>query len=114
MNSISDTDQNMPNTTATDGTISANKDQNNDLWIKKYQPFNLEAHCINKKKREEFTKICLEDQKLKILFIQGPSGCGKNSMIDCFGEQYNYEIVRYTDQKSVMVSDVYGDKETFS
>ena len=36
MNSISDTDQNMPNTTATDGTISANKDQNNDLWIKKY------------------------------------------------------------------------------
>lgn len=35
-------------------------------------------------------------------------------MIDCFGEQYNYEIVRYTDQKSALVNDVYGDKETFS
>ena len=32
-------------------------------------------------------------------------------MIDCFGEQYNYEIVRYVDQKSKMMYDVYGDAE---
>jgi hypothetical protein len=32
-------------------------------------------------------------------------------MIDCFGEQYNYEIIRYRDDKSKMVYDVYGDAD---
>ena len=32
--------------------------------------------------------------------MQGPSGSGKNSMIDCFGEQKGYEIIRYKDEKS--------------
>ena len=32
-------------------------------------------------------------------------------MIDCFGEQYNYEIIRYKDEKSNNVEDVYGGNE---
>jgi putative ribosome biogenesis GTPase RsgA len=68
---------------------------------------------INKKKKEEFVQICTQDNKAKILFLQGPSGCGKNSMIDAFGEQYNYEVIRYTDQKSKNVIDVYGAGDTF-
>ena len=43
----------------TDGTISTNKDAANDLWTKKHRPFNMEAHVINKKKKEEFVNICL-------------------------------------------------------
>jgi len=31
---------------ATEGTISANKELNNDLWIKKYTPFNLVSFQI--------------------------------------------------------------------
>jgi bifunctional ADP-heptose synthase (sugar kinase/adenylyltransferase) len=34
-------------------------------------------------------------------------------MIDAFGEQYNYEVIRYTDQKSKNVIDVYGAGDTF-
>ena len=64
---------------------------------------------INKKKKEEFVNICTNEARVKILFLQGPSGSGKNSMIDCFGEQYNYEIVRYRDDKSKMVYDLYDD-----
>lgn len=41
--------------------------------------------------------------------MQGPSGCGKNSLIDCIGEQNNFEIVRFKDEKTKLVSDVYGD-----
>jgi hypothetical protein len=29
-------------------------------------------------------------------------------MIDIFGEQYNYEIIRHKDEKSSVVPDVYG------
>ena len=57
--------------------------------------------------------LCTQETKLKILLIQGPSGCGKNSLIDCFGEQHNYEIVRYKDEKSCNVVDVYGLNEGF-
>ena len=46
--------------------------------------------------------------------MQGPSGSGKNSMIDCFGEQYNYEIIRYKDEKSSVVEDVYGGNENLN
>ena len=42
----------------TDGTVSCLKENANDLWTKKHRPFNLEAHVINKKKKEEFVKIC--------------------------------------------------------
>lgn len=86
----------------------------NDLWIKKYQPFNLDSHVIHKKKREEFVRMCTQDEKLRLLFIQGPTGSGKNSMIECFGEQYNYEIVRYRDEKSKNVVDVFGENEGFN
>ena len=34
-------------------------------------------------------------------------------MIDCFGEQYNYEIVRYKDEKSKNVMDVFGENAAF-
>jgi len=34
-------------------------------------------------------------------------------MIDVFGEQYNYEIIRYRDEKSANVVDVFGLNEGF-
>jgi SPX domain protein involved in polyphosphate accumulation len=34
-------------------------------------------------------------------------------MIDCFGEQYNYEIVRYKDEKSGFCADVFGQNNGF-
>jgi hypothetical protein len=101
-----DTDQYLP-TTGTDGSASVPK-QSSDLWTKKYTPFSLDTHVINKKKKEDFVNLCTKDQKIKVLFLQGPSGCGKNSMIDCFGEQYNYEVIRYKDERSSNVVDVYG------
>ena len=73
----------------------------------------MDAHVIAKKKKEEFVQICKEDKRAKILIIQGPSGCGKNSMINCFGEQYNYEVIRYKDHKTKNVMDVYGAADTF-
>lgn len=57
--------------------------------------------------------MCTTEPRLKILLIQGPSGSGKNSMIDVFGEQYNYEIIRYKDEKSSNVCDVYGRNDGF-
>lgn len=42
----------------TDGTASCLKEGTNDLWTKKHRPFHLDAHVINKKKKEEFIKIC--------------------------------------------------------
>lgn len=53
------------------------------------------------------------DQRVKILFLQGPSGSGKNSMIDCFGQQYNYEVVRYRDERTNNVYDVFGMQDEF-
>lgn len=44
--------------------------------------------------------------------MQGPSGSGKNSLIDCFGQDYNFEVIRYVDQKSTNVYDVFGEGET--
>jgi len=82
------------------------------MWTKKYTPFNLDGHCINKKKKEEFVHLCSQQPQLKILFLQGPSGCGKNSLIDCFGEQYNYEVVRYTHEKSKSLVDVFGNNNS--
>ena len=67
---------------------------------------------INKKKKEEFVKTCLEDPTAKILVIQGPSGCGKNSLIDCFGDQYKYEVVRYKDTNKTRY-DAMDDRDTF-
>ncbi len=67
---------------------------------------------MNKKKKEEFTEICLRDKRAKILIIQGPAGCGKNSLIDCFGEQYNYQVHRYKDTgASMQLADTYGEAE---
>ena len=43
--------------------------ESTDLWTKKYTPFNLETHCINKKKKEEFVAHCTNDPKLKVLVI---------------------------------------------
>jgi hypothetical protein len=94
------------------GTSSIKKG-NNDLWIVKYCPFDLDSHVIAKKKKEEFVQICKDDNRVKILMLQGPSGCGKNSLINCFGEQYNFEIVRYKDHKTKNVLDVYGTSATF-
>lgn len=98
----------------TDGCVSTNKPRSSELWTKKHLPFGLESLVINKKKREEFVQICLAlENKVKILILQGPSGCGKNAMIDCFGEQYNYEIVRFKDERSGFVADVFGMNEGF-
>ena len=33
----------------------------------------------------------------RLLLLQGQSGCGKNSMIDLFGETFNWQVVRYKD-----------------
>lgn len=93
----------------TDGSVSNEKLVSSDLWTKKYRPRTIDRHCINSKKKEEFVKICTQDYRTKILILQGPSGSGKNSLIDCFGEQNNFEIVRFKDEKSKLVSDVYGD-----
>lgn len=108
----------------TDGTVSCLKETSNDLWTKKHRPFNLDSHVINKKKKEEFVKICTASaeppsvingrvmNKVKILILQGPSGSGKNSLIDCFGKDRNFEIIRYVEQKSSYVVDVFGENET--
>ena len=50
--------------------------------------------------------------RVKVLIIQGPAGCGKNSLIDCFGKDRNFEIIRYQEQKSSNVIDVFGEGET--
>ena len=95
----SDTDQNpVPKPTS-------------DLWIKKHVPQTVEAHVMNKKKKEEFVHTCLDDPMAKILIMQGPSGSGKNALIDCFARQYNFEVERYSDTKSVKLFDVMGDVE---
>ena len=85
------------------------KDGSNDLWTKKHQPTTFDAHVINKKKKEEFKNICLASTeipqvingqvmgKVKVLIVQGPAGCGKNSLIDCFGRDRNFEIIRYVE-----------------
>ena len=40
------------------GSTSIHKDLSNELWIKKYYPFGIEQHVINKKKKEEFIYYC--------------------------------------------------------
>ena len=88
----------------TGGTASCQKGDPNDLWTKKHMPSSLDSHVINKKKKEEFIKICHASaepaqlingkiiNKVKVLILQGPAGCGKNSLIDCFGKDRNFEI----------------------
>jgi hypothetical protein len=51
--------------------------------------------------------MCTTNEHIKILIIQGPSGSGKNSMIDIFGDIYNYEIVRFKDEKSAWCPDLF-------
>ena len=101
-----------PLLTAT-GSSSTIKPGSSDLWIVKYCPNDMDAHVINKKKKEEFVNICKEDKRAKILIMQGPSGSGKNSLINAFGEQYNFEVVKYKDHKTKNVTDVYGNAATF-
>ena len=51
------------------GSSSTIKQSSNDLWIVKYCPFDMDAHVINKKKKEEFVHICKEDKRAKILMM---------------------------------------------
>lgn len=50
-------------------TSSTKKASSSDLWIVKYCPFDMDAHVINKKKKEEFVHICKEDKRAKILIM---------------------------------------------
>ena len=63
---------------------------------------------IHKKKKDEFINICTNDEKVKLLIIQGPSGCGKNSLIDCLAKEKNIQLERYKYEKNANLIDIYG------
>ena len=66
---------------------------------------------MHKKKKEEFIEL-IRGGKCRLLFIQGQSGSAKNTMIDLFGEAFNWDVVRYKDQKSKYVEDTFGERRT--
>ena len=81
------------------------------LWTKKYKPLSLEQVAVNKKKKTEFMDI-LQDQRVRVVIIQGQSGSCKNTLIDLACQEMNYDIDRYVDTKSAIVTDTYGERKT--
>lgn len=59
------------------------------LWTEKYKPTTWDQLAVHKKKKEDFQTIIMNGQ-CRLLLLQGQSGCGKNSMIDLFGEAFNW------------------------
>lgn len=55
----------------------------NSLWTDKYTPRTLDQTAIQKKKRDEFSKL-IQDPLTRILIMQGQSGSGKNTLINTF------------------------------
>lgn len=58
------------------------------LWVDKYAPKSLDEVIIQEKKVQEFSQI-MQNDKVKILLMTGPPGCGKNSLINLYCQRNN-------------------------
>ena len=53
---------------------------------------------VQDKKVQEFSALMASD-KVKLLLLQGPPGCGKNSLIDLYCKKNNIQIIRYKEEQ---------------
>ena len=58
-------------------------EEKDKLWVDKYAPKCLEDMIVQDKKVQEFSTI-MQNEKVKILLMTGPPGCGKNSLINLY------------------------------
>eukprot|EP00347_Sterkiella_histriomuscorum_P005182 403357582 len=65
-------------------------DSSDDLWSVKYAPKSLDELIIQKPKIQEFEKIMISDN-VKLMIFTGPSGCGKNTLIDLYCQKHNIQ-----------------------
>jgi hypothetical protein len=57
----------------------------------------------------------MQNEKIKMLFITGPPGCGKNSLIDVYCKKNNIQVLRYKEeQESQFMCDSLGIKNEYS
>jgi hypothetical protein len=68
------------------------------LWTEKYAPQCLEDMIVQDKKVQEFSSI-MSNEKVKVLLMAGPPGCGKNSLLDLYCKRHNIELLRYRDEQ---------------
>ena len=47
------------------------------------------------------------------MIITGPSGCGKNTLLDLYCKENQLWAERFTDQKENHIYDVFGERTTF-
>jgi len=52
---------------------------------------------LQDKKIQEFSGIIIND-RVKVLLMTGPPGCGKNSLIDLYCKQNNLNVLRYKEE----------------
>ena len=47
----------------------------------------------------------MNNDKVKILLITGPPGCGKNSLIDVYCKEHNIQVLRYKEEEESKFDD---------
>lgn len=52
---------------------------------------------LQDKKIQEFSSIMIND-RVKVLLMTGPPGCGKNSLIDLYCKDNNLNVLRYKEE----------------
>lgn len=48
-----------------------------------------------------------------MLILTGPSGSGKNTLIDLYSKKYEIPVLKFIDQKQNHLSDIFGEKTSF-
>lgn len=92
--------------------ISKNKeyaDTVHKLYNQLWRPKSIKDLVINKKKIWEFEDF-MNAKERKILILQGPSGWGKNALIDTYCNDNRFEIVRFKNTRMLSLNDFVGEE----
>ncbi|CDW87611.1 cell cycle checkpoint protein rad17-like [Stylonychia lemnae] len=68
--------------------------ESEELWTQKYIPTSLDELIIQKAKISEFERL-LNEQTLKLIIFTGPTGSGKNTLINTYCNQNDIQLIRY-------------------
>jgi DNA polymerase III delta prime subunit len=86
------------------------RESNTQLFIDRYVPRKMGELVINSKKVKEFQEF-IESPTSRILFLQGPHGSGKHSLIRAYWEEHKLELTKFKYSHNSNFDDLMGQKE---
>jgi hypothetical protein len=81
--------------------------QNSHLYTERYEPKRMSELAVNKHKIKEFETFMNHPDK-KLLIIQGPPGCAKNTLVKTYCRENNLEFKQYKEAKMLQACETMG------